>query len=115
MLVRVTFSEMYGECEEKIQTVKRAVAQLRKSKVFKQVPRRPHYPVPLRTPRAARGKQQQHHAAMVTTSTHMVAGARVRAGVRQLPQRRLEQGRGVGLQLTLAPALTLTLTLPTDH
>ena len=37
MLVRVTFSEKYGECEEKIQTVKRAVTQLRKSKAFKQV------------------------------------------------------------------------------
>ena len=37
MLVRVTFSEKYGECEEKIQTVKRAVTQLRKSQAFKQV------------------------------------------------------------------------------
>ena len=41
MLVRATFSDTYGECEEKIQTVKRAVTQLRKSKAFKQVPRRP--------------------------------------------------------------------------
>ena len=38
MLVRVTFGEKYGECEEKIQTVQRAVKQLRQSKAFKQAP-----------------------------------------------------------------------------
>ena len=37
MLVRVTFGEKYGECEEKIQSVNRAVKQLRQSKAFKQV------------------------------------------------------------------------------
>merc|ERR1740139_1597752 len=37
MLVRVTFGEKYGECEDKIMTVKRAVKQLRQSKAFKQV------------------------------------------------------------------------------
>jgi|TARA_B110001469_G_C9386875_1_gene200041 hypothetical protein len=36
MLVRVTFAEKYVECEGKIQTVKRAVKQLRQSKAFKQ-------------------------------------------------------------------------------
>ena len=37
MLVRVSFGEKYGECEEKIQSVNRAVKQLRQSKAFKQV------------------------------------------------------------------------------
>ena len=36
MLVRVSFGEKYGECEEKIQSVNRAVKQLRQSKAFKQ-------------------------------------------------------------------------------
>ena len=37
MLVRVTFDERYGECEEKVLSVQKAVAQVRSSKAFKTV------------------------------------------------------------------------------